>query len=391
MGTGSIYRNDHDYHWAVSSAEYRWLQNDLATHPSQLKFAFFHFPLYSDNVSEPSDTYLQGEASLEGLLSRSGVKIAFSGHSHNYQRFLARNAGSLISYVTGGGGAELAPINACSSFDGYAIGWSIASKVGSACHAAKPASASQVHHFLLVTVNGRTVTVTPTNSLGHTFDVQTYTFDAVASPTTTLAPAKTPTRTPTMTPTKAPTMTPTKAPPVTPTKAPTRTPTKTPTRTATSMPPPSSTGTPTPGPTKTPTNTPTPSKTPTITPSDPAADTPSRTPASQPGSKGLDPAAAGQVNPESVRSEAISSIATDFVSGTDELVLPAGVAGQSGSGKVIASGTTLSGRLPMGDPAGGEFSRALSSTIWSPTFVRLIPDRIAGTHAFVFDNPRRLC
>jgi hypothetical protein len=33
-----------------------------------------------------------------------------------------------------------------------------------------------VYHFLLVTVNGNTVTVRPTDAAGRSFDVQTYTF-----------------------------------------------------------------------------------------------------------------------------------------------------------------------------------------------------------------------
>jgi hypothetical protein len=33
-----------------------------------------------------------------------------------------------------------------------------------------------VYHFLLVTVDGTQVTVTPTDELGRTFDVQTYDF-----------------------------------------------------------------------------------------------------------------------------------------------------------------------------------------------------------------------
>ena len=35
---------------------------------------------------------------------------------------------------------------------------------------------ANVYHFLLVTVNGNQVTVTPTDSTGRTFDVQTYMF-----------------------------------------------------------------------------------------------------------------------------------------------------------------------------------------------------------------------
>ena len=179
VGASSAYANDYGYHWTATSAEYQWLRNDLAKHPSQLKFVTFHYPLYSDNVHEASDTYLQGANSLEGLLNQYGVDIIFDGHAHNYQRFRPRNAGGVISYLSGGGGAQLTPINTCSSFDEYAIGWSYASSKGSACHAPLPSTASQVFHYLLVTVNGATVTVTPTNAQGQTFDVKTYSFGQV--------------------------------------------------------------------------------------------------------------------------------------------------------------------------------------------------------------------
>lgn len=108
-GRDAIYKNDYDYHWTPTSAEYRWLENDLATHPSQVKFAFFHFPLYSDNATETSDTFLQGQSSLEGLLSRYGVDVAFNGHAHIYQRN-RKPDGGVVSYITGGGGAKPAPI-----------------------------------------------------------------------------------------------------------------------------------------------------------------------------------------------------------------------------------------------------------------------------------------
>jgi hypothetical protein len=179
LGTSDKYGNDYAYHWTPDSAEYKWLQNDLAANPRQLKFAFFHFPLFADTQSQESDTYLQGPDSLEGLLSHNGVNIAFSGHSHIYQRNRKPYTGSLINYVTGGGGAEVASVGegGCSSFDAYAIGWSHTTNSGTACGAAPiPASIQQVFHFLKVSVNGPTVTVTPTDSLGRTFDVVTYNF-----------------------------------------------------------------------------------------------------------------------------------------------------------------------------------------------------------------------
>ena len=129
-------------------------------------------PLHSDSSSQPSDTYLSGPGNLEGLLANNNVGIVFNGHAHHYERNFPQIAGKpLVSYVTGGGGDALGSVSKCSAFDAYAIGSS-----GSSCRAPKPASDANVFHFLLVTVNGNQVTVTPTDSTGRTFDVQTYTF-----------------------------------------------------------------------------------------------------------------------------------------------------------------------------------------------------------------------
>jgi hypothetical protein len=180
LGTGTQYKNDYDYHWTPSSAQYQWLQADLAAHASTpLKFAVLHYPLYSDQSSQSSDAFLQGSGSLEGLLSRHGVDIAFSGHAHVYQRNLKPHAGSLVSYVTGGGGASLASMgtSGCSPTDAYGIGWKPATNTGGACGAAPvPEAAARVYHFLLVRVDGTRVTVTPTDELGRTFDTAGYDF-----------------------------------------------------------------------------------------------------------------------------------------------------------------------------------------------------------------------
>jgi len=188
IGTGTPYSNDYLTHWTASSPEYQWLQADLAAHPSALKFAFFHYPLYSDQKSENGDAFLQGNSSLEGLLASNGVDIAFSGHAHIYQRNApASGAGrlGLISYTTGGGGGEAQSIGPCGALTQYAIGWSNTKNKGTPCGSAPaPTSKAQVYHFLKVTVNGNQVTVTPTNSLGQTFDVQTFTFNGPPPDTT---------------------------------------------------------------------------------------------------------------------------------------------------------------------------------------------------------------
>ena len=174
------YQVDHDAHWTASSAEYQWLASDLAAHPGGLKFAFFHYPLHADNSTQPNDIYLDNTpgstGSLEQLLHDNGVQLAFNGHAHIYQRNIAP-PGGVTSYVTGGGGAKLEPVSHCSTTDAYALGWSYSSASGSACGvAAKPASDAQVFHFLKITVNGTSVTVTPVNSQGQSFDTDTYNF-----------------------------------------------------------------------------------------------------------------------------------------------------------------------------------------------------------------------
>jgi len=171
VGSSTIYGNDYDAHWAVGDAERTWLEKDLARHPTQISFAFFHFPLYTSNATETTDTYLDGPSSLEGLLGHNGVDLVFNGHAHIYERNAPSAAGMPVSYVTGGGGATLEPVSKCGAPDLFALGWNTAGACGGGT---TPTSADQVYHFLLVTVDGSQVTVTPTDELGRTFDTQTY-------------------------------------------------------------------------------------------------------------------------------------------------------------------------------------------------------------------------
>ena len=201
------YQADADEHWQTGSPEYQWLQQDLAEHPGGVKFAVFHYPLRSDNATQPSDVYLQNSAanpnastSLEALLAANGVQVAFNGHAHTYQRIVPSGPGQITNYVTGGGGGVLEPVlggATCTALtsgasapdkDIYALGWDPITKAGSACStnntAPVPTSESDVYNFLKVTVNGDSVTVTPYNAAGAAFDAQTYTYPATAGPST---------------------------------------------------------------------------------------------------------------------------------------------------------------------------------------------------------------
>jgi hypothetical protein len=188
----AIYHADYNAHWAPASAQYAWLASDLAAHPGGIKLAFFHFPLHSDTAAQPADSYLDNTpgsvATLEQLLHDNGVQLVFNGHAHNYERFIA-TPGGVASYVTGGGGAQVYAEAACSATDAYAVGWNYSSGTGTACGAAtRPATDSRVYEFLKVSVQGSTVTVTPTDSQGNTFDVHTYDFARDSTPPS--APAR---------------------------------------------------------------------------------------------------------------------------------------------------------------------------------------------------------
>jgi hypothetical protein len=181
------YQGDFLAHWngpvsgcGPCGAELQWLKSDLAANAgTPIKFAFFHYPLYSDSAGQGSDPYLDGSSALEGVLANNNVDIVFNGHAHQYERNYPQTSGKpLVSYVTGGGGAPLGSISTCSAFDAYAIG------SGSSCRAPKPASDANVYGFLLVAVNGNQVTVTPTDSTGRTFDAQTYAYPT--TPTTSV-------------------------------------------------------------------------------------------------------------------------------------------------------------------------------------------------------------
>jgi hypothetical protein len=181
-GTSTPYGQDYANHFSPGSPEYAWLLADLQAHPGVMKFAFMHYPWYSTNSSQTSDTSMTtvqpgATSSIESLLGSNGVKIVFNGHAHIYQRNNPSAPGMPVTYVTGGGGATLEPVTLCGSPAAYAIGWSPTKLKGYACGAVTPpTSASQVFHFLKVTVAGSTVTVAPTDENGHTFDVQTYNF-----------------------------------------------------------------------------------------------------------------------------------------------------------------------------------------------------------------------
>ncbi len=85
------------------SAQYRWLENDLASTDRAWKFVFFHIPPYS---SGPHGSDARVIEALTPLFEWYGVDLVFNGHDHDYERSVVNGVTYIVS---GGGGAPLYP------------------------------------------------------------------------------------------------------------------------------------------------------------------------------------------------------------------------------------------------------------------------------------------
>ncbi|MDD5155550.1 MAG: metallophosphoesterase [Candidatus Omnitrophica bacterium] len=85
------------------SIQYRWLESDLQkAGRDSFKIVLLHHPLYSVGSHREDEKGLR--PGLVPLFAKYGVCAVFSGHDHNYQRFLR---GNVYYIVTGGGGSPL--------------------------------------------------------------------------------------------------------------------------------------------------------------------------------------------------------------------------------------------------------------------------------------------
>jgi len=84
------------------SVQYDWLKKDLARAKKSFKVIILHYPFFSTVRDELASRNLREY--ILPLLEEYEVGLVFSGHDHNYQRFLHKNTQFI---VTGGGGASL--------------------------------------------------------------------------------------------------------------------------------------------------------------------------------------------------------------------------------------------------------------------------------------------
>ncbi len=92
-----------------NSAQYKWLQQDLAADHAACTIAMWHRPLF--NVGQHP-----GEVSMRAiwqLLDQAGVDVVLNGHDHNYQRYGpldvdgASDPNGMREFVVGGAGSSL--------------------------------------------------------------------------------------------------------------------------------------------------------------------------------------------------------------------------------------------------------------------------------------------
>jgi acid phosphatase type 7 len=91
----------------AGSIQEKWLRADLAAHPSACTLAYWHHPRYSSGHDGSHATL----GAFWKALDEAGAEIVLSGHSHDYERFAAKNGAGKLSptgirqFVVGTGGA----------------------------------------------------------------------------------------------------------------------------------------------------------------------------------------------------------------------------------------------------------------------------------------------
>ena len=70
------------------SAQYQWLQQDLAANAGACTIAYYHHPLFNIGAETPKTSMSDAWA----LMAQYGVSIVLNGHDHDYQRWVPLDA-----------------------------------------------------------------------------------------------------------------------------------------------------------------------------------------------------------------------------------------------------------------------------------------------------------
>jgi chitodextrinase len=115
---------------AVDSAQYQWLQHDLAANTSRCTLVAFQRPIFSRNASDEAAGY----AGYWQLLNRYRVSLVLNGGSHNFQQWKPLDASGVVSrtgvheFVVGTGGDWINPFTSgdarvSAAFDTTTTAW----------------------------------------------------------------------------------------------------------------------------------------------------------------------------------------------------------------------------------------------------------------------------
>ena len=109
LGDWRIYALNSNIDVSATSAQVRWLKNDLAANPKKCVLAYWHHPRWSSGKYSNNSSM----QTLWKTLYDAGAELVLNGHQHNYERFKQMNAsGSAVSsglreIIVGTGGAGL--------------------------------------------------------------------------------------------------------------------------------------------------------------------------------------------------------------------------------------------------------------------------------------------
>jgi hypothetical protein len=122
--------------------QFQWMKTEFAKPHPEWIIPYYHHPIFNAGPFHPASQHdLQHWLDLFG---NSGVKVSFSGHEHNFQVSEANARSHGIRFVVSGAGGELRP-----------------GSVQSVMKQANIAYWAPQNHFLVVEIDGKTMTITP--------------------------------------------------------------------------------------------------------------------------------------------------------------------------------------------------------------------------------------
>jgi hypothetical protein len=133
--------------YAPDGEQSRWLAQALGASRAQWKIPYFHHPPFNAGPGHGASYAVLRH--WVDLFTKSGVKVVFTGHEHNYQFSDLSEPTGGVRYIVTGAGGELRTGN-----------------VTGGMQASHIAGFAAVRHFLVVEIDGATMRITPLSTNG---------------------------------------------------------------------------------------------------------------------------------------------------------------------------------------------------------------------------------